>query len=70
MFNGGRREAGTQSANMPDDNPKAFKLLLGWVYVGKIEVPAESQGLVDPKQRPACNHHQHAGTEACPYAKK
>jgi hypothetical protein len=47
MFNGGWRETGTQSANRPDDNPMAFKLLLGWVYVGKIEVPTETQGLVD-----------------------
>jgi hypothetical protein len=47
MFNGGWSETATQSANMPDDNPKVFKLLLGWVYVGKVEVPAEAQGVVD-----------------------
>jgi hypothetical protein len=47
MFNGGWIETEKKSANMPDDDPKAFKLLLGWVYLGKIEVPTDANGPVD-----------------------
>jgi hypothetical protein len=32
------------------------------IQPGKIQV--------DPRKRPACDYHQHPGTEACPYAKK
>jgi BTB/POZ domain len=47
MFNEGWTETGTQSATLPDDDPKAFKLLVGWVYGGKIEVPADAEGPID-----------------------
>jgi hypothetical protein len=47
MFNRGWRETGSQSANLPDDDPKALKLLVGWVYGGKIEVPADAEGPID-----------------------
>ncbi len=42
MFNGVFEEATSQRATFPEDHPVAFKLLIGWVYTGFIEIPKSS----------------------------
>jgi hypothetical protein len=44
MFNGGFSEAGKKSAELPDDDPKAFDSFLQWVYrdqVAKVDLAAD-----------------------------
>lgn len=41
MFNGSFEEAATQRAKFPEDDPVAFKLLIGWVYTKVIEIPKD-----------------------------
>lgn len=36
MFNGGFEEANTLIARFPEDDPKPFDLMLGWVYEGTL----------------------------------
>ncbi|KUJ17041.1 uncharacterized protein LY89DRAFT_718733 [Mollisia scopiformis] len=42
MFNGGFREASTQSASLPEDNIDAFKVYVTWLYRNIIEVPKKA----------------------------
>lgn len=37
MFTGGFSEATTQSATLPENDPAAFELFLGWIYRGVID---------------------------------
>ncbi|KAF8859530.1 hypothetical protein BDZ45DRAFT_359005 [Acephala macrosclerotiorum] len=39
MFNGSFEEATTQRATLSEDDPVAFKLIIGWVYTRVIEIP-------------------------------
>ncbi|KAE8452599.1 hypothetical protein EG329_013858 [Mollisiaceae sp. DMI_Dod_QoI] len=41
MFNGPFAEGVSQSAEFPEDNPTAFKLLIGWIYTQHVEDPYE-----------------------------
>lgn len=36
MFNGGFLETTEQAAKLPEDDPDAFGLFLGWLYVGRL----------------------------------
>jgi len=36
MFNGGFKEATTNSATFPEDSVEAFDILIEWVYSGKV----------------------------------
>jgi hypothetical protein len=42
MFNGNFRECIDQSATFPEDEPRIWKLLIGWLYKGTIEFPTGS----------------------------
>ncbi|KAL3420280.1 BTB/POZ domain-containing protein [Phlyctema vagabunda] len=37
MFNGSFRETSELRASFPDDDPRAFDLLLGWIYTGIVK---------------------------------
>jgi len=40
MFNGSFSEAKTQRANLPEDDPLAFEVFLGWVYQNIVVCPS------------------------------
>ncbi|KAF8859532.1 hypothetical protein BDZ45DRAFT_673277 [Acephala macrosclerotiorum] len=46
MFNGPFKEGQTQLSKLPEDNIHVFKLFLGWLYLGIIEIPS-TQFFVD-----------------------
>ena len=39
MLNGSWVESTTQKVTLPEDSPETFKLFLGWIYQGKLEIP-------------------------------
>jgi hypothetical protein len=54
MFNSGFQESLSQSATLPEDNPKAFALFVDWVYLNTLPVlPVAKTPKVVPTSFPA-----------------